>query len=329
MYLARQRIGDQTHYSIRHSYEEGGIFKSRQLFDLGTDPEQFIRYPGGNGYYYDPEIEDYLADQGVATDQTALDDVFFEFLPFHIQRVVDGFDRSRRRKPMDKTGTGIESPPPHPFDQRRYHYLRFGYSEQNYLNRVPAHIFAPLEAKSRDELEHYFRRQEQRLPSNEKAVYTSIIFRLNHWTADGASPHSLRDQLDAHFTDQLCRLNRDHRFMSGVPAYSGLSTYLIRYAVFYFDYSPTQRSAEAEYVRDFINRHRAHRPPAGIQVKMDEAARLFGHAWKTLKKMTRKELTRVYRQLALQHHPDQGGDAEVFRRLTQYYQALLHRKPRE
>ena len=65
MYLARQIIKHKTHYYIRASYPEGDCFKSRDLFDLGSDPTQFITYPGGHGYYYDEVIEETLAEATV------------------------------------------------------------------------------------------------------------------------------------------------------------------------------------------------------------------------------------------------------------------------
>jgi hypothetical protein len=42
--------------------------------------------------------------------------------------------------------------------------------------------------------------------------------------------------------------------------------------------------------------------------------------------MDRTTLTRKFRQLALQHHPDHGGQGDVFGRLTTYYKALLAKK---
>jgi len=36
--LASQRINRRTHYYLRESYAADGVFKSRDLFYLGTEP---------------------------------------------------------------------------------------------------------------------------------------------------------------------------------------------------------------------------------------------------------------------------------------------------
>jgi DnaJ-class molecular chaperone len=45
-----------------------------------------------------------------------------------------------------------------------------------------------------------------------------------------------------------------------------------------------------------------------------------------LKAMSRRELTRLFRQKAREHHPDTGGQAESFIRLQEAYQSLVRRK---
>jgi DnaJ-class molecular chaperone len=44
--------------------------------------------------------------------------------------------------------------------------------------------------------------------------------------------------------------------------------------------------------------------------------------------MSRRELCRLYRKRAQEHHPDKGGDSKKFIRLTEAYQSLLKRKKR-
>jgi hypothetical protein len=53
MYLAKKIVGSRTRYYIRQSRREGRHYVSRDLLDLGTDPAQYVVYPGGNAFYKD------------------------------------------------------------------------------------------------------------------------------------------------------------------------------------------------------------------------------------------------------------------------------------
>ena len=100
MYLARKQKGNETHYSIRESFREDGCWKSRHLFDLGTDPAEYIVYPGGHSYYYHESIEEALAEKGASPGLDDLDTIFWDFLDPEVQRVILGFQRpaSRQRR---------------------------------------------------------------------------------------------------------------------------------------------------------------------------------------------------------------------------------------
>lgn len=327
MYLARERINNQTHYFIRKSFRKDGYLESRNLYDLGTDPTQFIIYPGGNSYYYETSIIDTLENQGLDADQSALDPIFFEFLRPEIQRVITGFDRSYQGNPRrPEPQVNSSSPPPHIFDKRRYHFLRFGARLRQHIHRLPEKVFRPLLDKSRDELEQYFIKEEQILKRHEIPVYVATIFQLRKFTPDPANHHTAISQLDQHFMDQLCRLDNDKYFWTGTPEVQNIHHYLSKYAIMYFDFSMTPSTGWQHYIHDFINRHRAYRPPPKVRVKIAEAEKLFGLSWKELKQLDRAGLSRIYRRLALKHHPDQGGAPDVFNRLTQYYKALLSKK---
>ncbi len=60
MYFALKTIKGGTRYFIRESYRDGKCLRSRDLFDLGTDPSQYIVYPGGNAFYIDETVDDRL-----------------------------------------------------------------------------------------------------------------------------------------------------------------------------------------------------------------------------------------------------------------------------
>lgn len=327
MYLARITRKGHTSYVIRQSYADGGLYKSRDLFNLGRDPARYIVQVGGSGYYYHDDIHEALEASGASFDQEQLDSIFYEFLPYRIQRVIDGFDRSRRRS---ETKTIVEQSAQqstaHLFDKRRYHFLRFGHSEQRDIGRVSDRVFRPLFAKSRDELEQYFLKEERLLRTREKPLYVMTIFELNQIPFNNDRAASFQEQMDVYFISQLCRLNDDHRFWAEVPEHDRLNDYLVKYAVMYFDYDPPRSSPWQAYVEDFIRRHRTYHPPRKVKIKLEEAGRLFGMPWKELKTLDSRSLTRLYRKLALTHHPDKGGDTETFRKLTDYYKVLIKKR---
>jgi hypothetical protein len=323
MYLAREGSHNSVRYFIRQSYKKDGCLKSRNLYDLGSDPTQFIIYPGGNGYYYEPDIIDALAHQGIDVDQTDLDPLFFDFLHPEIQRVIAGFDRHRRGA-RNRDGQAVSSAIQiHLFDKKRFYFLRFGAGLPQQSDRLPEKIFRPLANQSRDELEQYFLTAETILKPHEVALYVATIFNLNRFLTDPKSTQSALAQLDQYFLTNLCQLDSDTLFWSGTPTARTIHTYLIRYVIMYFDHEMQRSNEWQHYYQEFIHHHRAYHPPPMVQKKIEEAETLFGLSWKALKQLDRTRLARRYRRLALKHHPDQGGDPNLFNRLTQYYQALL------
>lgn len=331
MYLARmQERQKEVRYVIRQSYADGDCYRSRDLFDLGKDPGRFIIYPGGNGFYIDPVVEEAIEGKGVTVSQEDIEPVFMPFLPFHIRRVIDGFDR-RRRMPVDFDG-GLPADLFHRFDQYRLQYLKLGRVTSGNLKKVPGRFYAPLHKKSRDEIEYDFISAERILKTKELARYTFQIFDLHrHFSASFARnhPESLDQQrLDHFFLKALCNLNEDTAFWAGCNTGSGLNPHLIRYAVMYFDNAFLPQDPFRHFLRDFMNRHRIHRPPESVQISLAESARLFGVTVDTIKKMDGSMLTRTYRKLAMKHHPDKGGDPETFVKLSEAYNKLMKRTPK-
>jgi hypothetical protein len=309
---------------IRQSIAGPGCMQSRDLFDLGTDPTRFIHYPGGNSYYFDSCIEESLCRQGVTVSQNDLDAIFFDFLAPETQRVITGFDRgAKRRSPPMLSGT---CRPPHIFDKRRYHYLRFGSRNRQHIQNVPEKVFRPLLNKSRDELEQYFLSAEKILRPAERFNYIAVIFEFSRLMSTALSSPGWTRQLDAHFIDRLCNLNEDPHYTAGLPIFQGLYEHLVKYAILYFDAETAHLLDHADYIRSFMNRHRAYVPPPKVRIKIREAEQLFGHSWKDLQRMDRTTLARIYRRLALKHHPDHGGQSDDFRRLTIYYKVLRAKK---
>jgi len=327
MYLARMKIKDQTHYYIRDTYHEGSCLKSRDVFDLGTDPSKHIIYLGRHGYYYDESIEETLAKFELYPDQDELDHIFWDFLNPEIKRVIRGFDRS-----FDKSKTDLPEPYPsvHVFDKRRIHYLKFAQIDQRNLSKMPPKLFKVLHGKSRDEVEQYFLVQERILHPNELRTYVYTIFDLQRFFLDAIAAQRPQDlnqiKMDEFFIEAVCRLNEDKNFWAGMEMSDRLRDYLVKYVVMYFDYEFPRRSLFQDYLHEFINRHRTYIPPKKVRVNMEEAARLFETSWEKLKKMDLRCFNRLYRKMALKHHPDKGGDPETFVKLTKYYHGLLRKK---
>ena len=136
-----------------------------------------------------------------------------------------------------------------------------------------------------------------------------------------------QDKVDEHFIEQVCRLSTDPIFWAGMPSEDGLHEYLVRYVLMFFDYDYGPGSFMDEYLRQFINSRREHRPPyKNSTLTRKETGAIFGQTQEELKKMSRAELTRQYRLKAQKLHPDKGGDNDKFVKLTEAYHELLRTK---
>ena len=334
MYLARKNIKGVPHYSIRQSYRDGDHFLSRELVDLGTHPAEYIIYPGGNAFYIDPMIEVQLDQLGVIPHINDLEDIFWQFLDPTIQRALEYFrhrEKNVRKGNLTKEKSQKTQPGVHTFDKRRLHYLKFGRMEQGYLWLIPDKVFNILHHKSRDEIEQQFLEMEQQLNPREYKAYAYVIFNINQFFTESFSkkrPQYLKQSdVDGYFIDEICKLNQDRAFWTGMPNKSSLHDYLIRYILMYFDYDYAPRSWVEDYIRHFINSHHDYQMPFNEgSVTMDKASSIFGESKAALKKMNRKELVRLFRHRALELHPDKGGDHEKFVELTQAYHVLLKSK---
>ncbi len=331
MYLASVSAGGRPHFFIRESFLREGICRHRDLFDLGTSPGRFIVYPGGNSFYVDEGVEDAIRACGTETNQEELEAIFWPFLDPAIRRKLEPFRRQERRLKDERGPKSTPRPETiHLFDKRRIHFLKFGQMEQRSLEHLPASAIHKLQDKSRDEIEHGFMQMEAVLRPREIKTYCYVIFNLQrHFTQRFAkqTPEFLdQDEVDRCFVEELCRLDADPVFWSGLPAAGRLHDHLVRYVLMFFDHDYGSRSLVDDYLRDFMNRHRAYRPPESVVVRMEEAGRIFGKSREALKKMNRRELSRLYRRRAQELHPDKGGSHETFLKLSAAYHKLLRAK---
>lgn len=334
MYLACRTINGNPRYFIAESYRKGGQLASRDLVDLGPDPEAFIVYPGGNAYYIDEMIGEKLLDRGVDPNLDDLDDLFMPFIRPEIRRIIDPLrERANAMHPAARLTADqvaeLESQL-HIFDKRRVHFLRFGQMEQGNIGRLPSALLKRFYLKSRDEIEQDFLTMERLLKERELKAYVYVIFDLQRFFDKKyarTAPQLLdQEEVDGFFVEEICRLNLvfyPQQKRSGLV----LHEYLRRYLFMFFDHDYAGFSLMEDYLRDFMNRHRAHfQPAAGRLVSDAQAQRVFGVGKEELRSMTRRDLIRRYRHLARRRHPDHGGSHEKFVELNEVFQSLIKRK---
>ncbi|HUV49405.1 MAG TPA: J domain-containing protein [Anaerolineae bacterium] len=334
MYLALKTIKGETHYFIRESYRDGTCLRNRDLFDLGTDPSQYIIYPGGNAFYVDETLDDRLRTLSCNYSVYDLDDLFWPFLKPEIRAALSPcrhrgeISRGKRadKEKEEKTLTEI-----HLFDKRRVHYLKFGHIDQGRIGLVSPKLFNRLINKSRDELEQYFMDTERSLDRSEFKLYVYVIFDLQKYFTEliaKSMPQGLnQNKIDQYFLEEICLLNKDSSFWSGMDTEGNLDEYLIRYVIMFFDSEYGRSSFLDDYIRDYMNSKRGYVPPRrSASVILEEASTIFGVKKDALRKISKKGLTRIYRQMAQKLHPDKGGEKEKFVKLSEAYNELLKSK---
>jgi len=202
---------------------------------------------------------------------------------------------------------------------------------QRDIGRLPLKFFRILYNKSRDEIEQTLINMETVLTPREYKAYTYVIFDLQQFFYESYAKNSPQmlsiDKVDEHFIEQVCRLNTDRSFWAGMKTGDNLHDYLVRYVLLYFDHDFAPSSLMEDYLRQFINSRRDYRAPyATVALTLKKASTAFGETQAVLKKMSRKEVARLYRLKAQQLHPDKGGDHDEFVNLTDAYHALLKTK---
>lgn len=340
MYL--RRLGsarDGFRYVLRESRWQDACWTCRDLLDLGEDPRDFIHYPGGNGFYFSPEVEEALNVMGVVYSSDELEDVFLPFLEPTIRRMIQSFKRrcgGSKRWSLCSAGELLKLQEDlHSFDKRRLHYLRCGRVDIGDLEGRPWKFLNVLLGKSRDEIEHTLEAMERQLRPHEYRSYLFTALHLQRYF----NSHLLRNQpaaldgekIDELFEEELCKLNADKRFFQGADSAlgDGLHPYLVKYVILYFDHDFDRRSRLAEEAarQSAWWRQFSGRSPSKTSMTTEEACRCLGICETDLEKMNRSDVMRHYRAQAKKAHPDTGGDHEEFIRMSEAYQSLLAGKP--
>jgi DnaJ domain len=339
MYLAFIETGKKTTYFIRESVKKstgeslgvssasGERLVHRDLYDLGPSPGAWINYPGGNAWYVDQDLETAVFASCRNFDPDLFEELFWPFVRSDIKQAVEAF-RNRSDTVKKKRFTNLEKETLarsiHAFDKRRTHFLKFGNMDQGPLPNMPAILFKELQEKSRDEIEQGFMAKEKTLGPNDLKSYVYTIFDLQSFFQGFLAkqmPQALdQKKVEILFLKEICRINK-HLF--GLT--SQLSDYMVRYLIMFFDNEYADSLLLEEMERAFKSRHRSFKVPPKKNVSTAKARTLFKLSKEELKNLDNRKLTRLYRKLAREHHPDHGGSHEKFVEINNAYQTLLQR----
>jgi hypothetical protein len=335
MYLATLTSGRTRRYEIRQSIPgaDNRFLDYQVVFDLGTDPTNYIEELSDDICYFSSELEERLQQETDDDATTVLEKLLWDFLPVEEQDRINVFrHRGRIRvSPLSKTERSAIEREIHLFDRRRLYYLRYGAVDQSRIFRLNPKLYRPLLNKCRDEREYYLQDLEKVLQYNELKTYVFAIFDLQRHFSESFSatmPEAL-DQIDIadHFIKDICTLNSDMMFWRNEPPLDVLHHHLVRYMIMFFDYGYGRRSLFDDFVREFMGRHRAFSwPDKKPMVSTGQAEKILQTKWANLQKMNRAELTRLYRKRAKELHPDSGGNHDEFIELNTAYASLLARK---
>ncbi len=336
LYLARSVLKSPVHFSLRLSYwdSQQNCFRTCELADLGLSPASFICYPNDTSFHLATDFVSRISKVCGGDRETELEHLFWPFVSPSVQQKMEHFfhrSSAQVRFQAGKKLLSFDGTPPHPFDQRRLHFLRFGATDQGRVFRMPPRLQAKLLNRSRDELEQYFLGEEKRLREHELKSYLYAALNLQqHFSEPYARsmPQALPpEKIDEVFLQELCLLNENRDFWQERTDYSRLPLYLIRYLILFFDSSFPRSNRGFEQAREFMDGHREfHWPERKNRVHKDEIATIFEESEETLRAADKKEITRLYRQKAKSLHPDTGGDHETFVRLTEAYEELMRSK---
>jgi 3-phenylpropionate/cinnamic acid dioxygenase small subunit len=97
----------------------------------------------------------------------------------------------------------------------------------------------------------------------------------------------------------------------------------------YYDHATQDGLGWDNYIRAFgqQTRFRQRPPQQSRRMNMEEVSTVFGISRQRLHSMDKKELAKLYREMAQELHPDKGGDHDRFVELAAAYQEILRTKP--
>ncbi|MFP3983053.1 MAG: hypothetical protein ACLFV2_05100 [Desulfurivibrionaceae bacterium] len=336
IYLARDILSPEPDYYIRQTCrdEEPGCLHHRELFRLGKNPGDYLVYIEDRGYYVCDTLVEAVAPYAGKETEDILEDLLWPFVRRDIRVNLGKFGNRRgslKTSALTREELATIEKEIHIFDRRRLHYFWYGAIDQGRLFQMPAKLCRRLLGMSRDQKEQYFLEQEKILAVDEIKEYIYTIFNLQQYFPETISrimPQGLdQEKMDDCFLREICRLNQDKSFWQGMAVPEGLSLYLVRYVILFFDYDFGSPRALDDYIRQFINSRRQFRfPERKSGINLAEAGGVFSESPEKLKKMSKTELTSLFRRKAKNMHPDAGGEHGDFIKLVEVYEKLLKTK---
>ncbi len=118
-------------FFIRETVKDSsGALVSRQLFELGGDPEKFVEYIDDRVFYISEEVEERLSALDVKYDYDELEELFWPFIDIELRTTIENFGGIRGRRTGRSRRRGRRMPEEdfaqtHVFDRRRLYYLKF------------------------------------------------------------------------------------------------------------------------------------------------------------------------------------------------------------
>ncbi len=332
MYLAIVRDREGTRFVLRHSFQnrEGG-WESRDVIDLGKDPEEFINYIDDRVFLISQDVLDAIWEKGIEYEYEELEEIFWPFVDPEIRQTIEDFGGIRgrghkRTRSLDKDELKKMQRGIHYFDRRRLLFLKFLHMNIEPLMDEPFPFLNRLLDKSRDEIEQDFEFMEMDLRPWEMKNYIYSIFglpdrfsgRLTRFIPEAQD----EETMDKFFLEELCRLNCDNSYIDigARPSKAhGLHPYLRRYLFQYFDFIFKSKVFRGIGGGQF-------RPKAPSNESEDDFLKAMDLTREDFEKMDEREFISFFRKKALKMHPDTGGDHKKFIRLKEAFEFLIVKK---
>lgn len=299
MYISRKIVLNGYSYRLCESYYDSPYFKTKVLFELGTNPEKFITYYSEVSFSI--ELEEELLKVGRKTDQFELEEVFLAFLKPEAQRWVK-FSLNRKSSTKSRP-IFYQVEEIHWFDRARLIALKLEHRDPHRVVNQRFPFYKNLLNKSRDEIENYLWDMEDKLNFRERSIYLSSIFSLHRVTS--------LEERDRLFLDNLCKIAKDPAYYAYLSERDVLANYLSRYVWIYFDYLPIRRIPK--FFQDLEKNN------------LMELAQLLNISIEMLLHSSKREILKLFRQKLLEVHPDKGGSHEEFIRVRRLMEDYLKR----